>query len=49
MTPVGGGVEIRPRKALDPANVQLDSEGKVSQERTKNDLKNLAKDQWWWD
>jgi Protein of unknown function (DUF1598) len=49
MTPVGGGVEIKARHALDPSNIQSDTEGKVAEQRSKNELKNLAKDQWWWD
>jgi hypothetical protein len=49
MTPIGGGVQILARQALDPKNVQPDDEGKVSEAREKIDLKNLAKDQWWWD
>jgi len=49
MTPIGGGVEIRPTKALARDNAQSDSEGKVAAQRDKIDLKGLAKDQWWWD
>jgi hypothetical protein len=49
MTPIGGGVQILANRALDPKNVQPDDEGKVSEAREKIDLKNLAKDQWWWD
>jgi len=49
MTPIGGGVEIRPTKALSHENAQSDSEGKVAAERDKVDLEGLAKDQWWWD
>jgi hypothetical protein len=49
MTPIGGGVEMRPRLALDPKNVLPDNEGKVGEVREKVDLKGLAADQWWWD
>lgn len=49
MTPIGGGVEIHPTRALSRDNAQSDSEGKVAAQRDKIDLKGLAKDQWWWD
>ena len=49
MTPVGGGVNIRPSRALEPANVREDDEGKVTEARESISLKNLAADRWWWD
>ena len=49
MTPIGGGVHIEPRRALDPSNLQRESDGKVEKAREGVDLKSLAKGQWWWD
>ncbi len=49
MTPIGGGVTMQPKKALDPQNILPDSEGKVGQAREKIDVKGVAADQWWWD
>ena len=49
MTPIGGGVNIQARKALAPANVQHDEDGKVGAVHDKLDLSKLAPDQWWWD
>ena len=49
MTPIGGGVEIRPTEALNPSNLLEDSEGQLGDARSKVDLSTLDKDQWWWD
>ena len=49
MTPIGGGVEIRPSQALSPGNLLQDEEGKVSSARQAVDLSKLEADQWWWD
>ena len=49
MTPIGGGVNIQPRRALSPDNLQRDDDGKVGQVHDSVDLKNLKPDQWWWD
>ncbi len=49
MTPVGGGVKIQPRMALESQNLLEDKEGKVAKARTATELKDLKKDQWWWD
>lgn len=48
MTPIGGGVEIRARKALSDENVKRDHDGKLAGAREKIEL-NLAPNQWWWD
>ncbi|MCA9235469.1 MAG: DUF1598 domain-containing protein [Planctomycetales bacterium] len=48
LTPVGGGVEIRPEAALDPSNLQSD-DGKVAKVRDEINLSSLPADQWWWD
>jgi hypothetical protein len=50
MTPIGGGVNIQPKRALEVANLLPDTDGKIGQERSKaEELKKLGKDQWWWD
>lgn len=49
MTPIGGGVEIRPTLALEPANLLSDDEGEVSTKRSELAVPQLADDQWWWD
>jgi hypothetical protein len=49
MTPVGGGVTIQPRQALEAGNVLADEDGKVSEIRESVSLKDLAADRWWWD
>jgi len=48
MTPVGGGVTIHPRRALDKGNLLDDDSGKVAELREQTKL-NLAEGQWWWD
>jgi len=49
MTPIGGGVQIRPTVAIDPTNLLDDEKAKVEEARTAVDLSKLAPDQWWWD
>ena len=48
MTPVGGGVTIHPKMALDSDKLLLDENGKVAKVRQAIKL-NLAPGQWWWD
>jgi hypothetical protein len=48
MTPIGGGVEIQAREALNSQNVQQDAEGKVAALREETGGK-LPDDRWWWD
>jgi hypothetical protein len=48
MTPIGGGVMIRPTEALDSANVAADEDGKLAQERSAIEAA-LSNDNWWWD
>jgi hypothetical protein len=48
MTPIGGGVSIQPRKALESSNLLTD-EGEVAAAKDKIDLSKLDKSQWWWD
>ncbi len=47
MTPVGGGVTIEPRRAIDPAQVQVD--GQLSGVHESTGSVELADGQWWWD
>ncbi len=49
MTPIGGGVQMRPTEAVDPTNLLDDKDAKVQEARTAIDLSKLAPDQWWWD
>jgi hypothetical protein len=49
MTPVGGGVTIRPLESLRPSNLLADEDGKITNVRESIDLKNLPADRWWWD
>ena len=49
MTPVGGGVQIRPRLAIDPDNLLPDERREVEAARSEIDISSLAKDRWWWD
>jgi len=47
MTPIGGGVTIQARQALDSENLLDDENQKV--EKLRKQIKiNLAKGQWWW-
>jgi hypothetical protein len=49
MTPVGGGVTIEPKQALDSTNLLKDEKGAVQELRNAQDLSRLAEGQWWWD
>lgn len=49
MTPIGGGVQISARQALESQNLLEDSQGEVKAVREKLDLSKLDKSQWWWD
>ncbi len=49
MTPVGGGVTIRPQDALHGPNLLADEDGKITNIRESIDLKDLPADRWWWD
>ncbi len=48
MTPIGGGVEMRPTKALDSEHLMQD-DGQVASTRAQLDLSALQDGQWWWD
>ncbi len=49
MTPIGGGVTIHPREALQTRNTLPDEDGKVSELRESIGLKDLPAERWWWD
>jgi hypothetical protein len=49
LTPIGGGVQMRPNEAIDPTNLMDDEKGAVEEARAAIDLSKLAPDQWWWD
>ncbi len=49
VTPIGGGVQMRPTDAIASENLLDDAESKVQNARAAIDLKKLAPDQWWWD
>lgn len=48
-TPIGGGVAIRPLKALSNEHLKTDDDGALKKLRNSIPLDGLAKDQWWWD
>lgn len=48
MTPIGGGVSIRAKKALSPSNLLSDEEGKLQKARQQVQL-TVPADRWWWD
>jgi hypothetical protein len=49
LTPVGGGVQMRPTEAVSPTNLLDDEKGAVQEARAAIDLSKLGPDQWWWD
>lgn len=49
MTPIGGGVHIEPRIALEPSNLLDDKGAQVGQARQATQLDHLKPGQWWWD
>lgn len=49
MTPMGGGVHIEPRQALDQKNLLPDKDGKLADRREKVDVSKLEGERWWWD
>jgi Protein of unknown function (DUF1598) len=49
LTPIGGGVQMRPTEAIDPTNLLEDNKASVQEARAAIDLSKLAPDQWWWD
>lgn len=49
MTPIGGGVEIRPLEAVHSEVMRRESDGAVTSVRKQIDTLRLRNDQWWWD
>jgi Protein of unknown function (DUF1598) len=49
VTPIGGGVQMRPTEAISPTNLLDDEDHAVAKARSGVDLSNLGADQWWWD
>jgi hypothetical protein len=47
LTPIGGGVTLEPRRALDPPNLIMDDEGTVG--RAHAAATTLPAGRWWWD
>jgi hypothetical protein len=47
LTPIGGGVTMHPRLALDPPNLLMDEKGEVNAARTA--AKDLPEGVWYWD
>jgi len=46
LTPIGGGVVMTPRRALEPTNLSFDEDGQLGKAR---DAVKLPADRWWWD
>ncbi len=49
MTPLGGGVQIQPRLALNSDRLQVETSGESVQVKTQAGPSDLADGQWWWD
>jgi Protein of unknown function (DUF1598) len=49
VTPIGGGVQMRPTEAISPSNLLDDEKKTVAKARDEIDLSHLGPDQWWWD
>jgi hypothetical protein len=49
MTPVGGGVQMQPREAIQSSRLLKDDGGALKAARAKVSVDGLAKGQWWWD
>ncbi len=49
MTPIGGGVSIQARIALNSDRLQTDTDGKIDEVRDSITTDQLAETQWWWD
>jgi hypothetical protein len=47
LTPIGGGVTMQPRMALESPNLLMDEKGSVTNARTA--AAELPADRWWWD
>ena len=49
MTPLGGGVHVSPRKALQKGTLQVDTTGVNNKVKQSAGPSKLADGQWWWD
>ena len=49
MTPIGGGVSIRPKDALSSDNITVEEDGKLAESHKGVSLNKLTPGQWWWD
>jgi hypothetical protein len=49
MTPIGGGVNIQPRLALESSSLLPDEQGAVKKQRGEITVDHLKLGQWWWD
>jgi len=49
MTPLGGGVQIQPRKALSAENLVVDPQGTTGEVKRYAGPSGLKEGQWWWD
>jgi hypothetical protein len=49
MTPIGGGVKIRPRAALASDQLLKDQQSKLQEAREQVKLQGLPQGRWWWD
>ncbi|QDV67595.1 hypothetical protein Poly24_12960 [Rosistilla carotiformis] len=49
MTPLGGGVKLQPRVALNRDRILPDSEGRAAQAHQSQRTDSLKPGQWWWD
>jgi hypothetical protein len=49
VTPIGGGVQMRPTEAVSSTNLLDDEKAEVKEARAANELSKLSPDQWWWD
>jgi len=47
LTPIGGGVSLQPRIALDPPNLLMDEQGTVA--KARGDRLAVPAGRWWWD
>lgn len=47
--PIGGGVHVEPKLALNASNLLSDEDGNVAKRRENVTLDKLADGQWWWD
>lgn len=49
MTPLGGGVQMQPRLALNKGRLTIDTQGETVAVKTTEGPSDLADGQWWWD